>query len=61
MTAPLPGVIFAALAAIFLVLAAIDFARHGSPSTPARKAWFRIGLIFAAITIYLLFFQRGFP
>jgi succinate-acetate transporter protein len=60
MTASLPGLIFAALAVVFLALAVIDFTRHGSPATPARKAWFRIGLIFAAISIYLLFFQRRF-
>ena len=58
MTVPIPGLIFAALAVLFLGLAAIDFARHGSHSTPARKAWFRIGLIFGAISIYLVFFQR---
>jgi len=60
MKVPLPALIFAALAAIFLVLAFVDFTRHRSPSTPARKAWFRIGLIFGAITIYLVFFQRLF-
>lgn len=58
MTVPRPALIFAALAILFLILATIDFARHGSPSTPARKAWFRIGLIFAAISIYLVFFQH---
>ena len=58
MSLPLPALIFAALAVLFLALAAIDFTRHGSPATPARKAWFRIGLIFAAISIYLVFFQR---
>ena len=57
----LPALIFAALAGLFLTLAAIDFSRHGSRSNPARKTWLRIGLIFAAVTIYLLFFQRRFP
>ena len=61
MNVPLPGLIFAALAVLFLVLTAIDFVRHGSRSTTTRKTWFRIGLIFAAISIYLLFFQRRFP
>lgn len=61
MSVPLPALIFAALALLFLALAAVDFFRHGSRFTPARKAWFRIGLIFAVISIYLLFFQRRFP
>ena len=42
---------FGLLAAIFLVLSA----SHGT--RPARKAWLRIGLIFAAVSIYLFFFQ----
>ncbi len=55
------ALIFAALAVLFFVLAAVDFGRKGSPSTPARKTWLRIGLIFAAISIYLLFVQPRFP
>ena len=54
---PFPALIFAVLALLFLVLAATDFGRRGSRSTPARKAWFRIGLIFAAVSIYLVFFE----
>ena len=56
------GVVFGGLAALFLMLALTDFVRCGFPAAPARKAWFRIGLIFAAISIYLVlvFFQRLF-
>jgi hypothetical protein len=57
MRTPSPALIFVGLAVVFLLLAFIDWRRRGSPATPARKAWFRIGLIFAAISIYLIFFQ----
>jgi hypothetical protein len=54
--APVP-LIFTLLAAMFLSLALIDYRKHGSATRPARKAWLRIGLIFAAVSIYLFFFQ----
>ena len=47
--------IFPALAALFLCLALMDVRKHGSKMTPARKAWLRIGLIFAAVGAYLFF------
>ena len=53
--------IFPALAALFLCLALMDVRKHGSKMTPARKAWLRIGLIFAAVSAYLFLFQRPFP
>jgi len=53
--------IFSGLATVFLVLALADFTRHGPAATPARKAWLRIGLIFAAVSFYLMFFQGRFP
>jgi hypothetical protein len=60
MRAPWIALVFAGLATVFFALALIDFRRHGSPANPARKAWFRIGLIFTAISIYLIFFQGRF-
>jgi len=51
--------IFPILAAVFLVLAASDYLKHGAKPTPARKAWLRIGLIFAAVSIYLFFQGRS--
>jgi hypothetical protein len=52
---PSAYVFFAVLGVIFLVLASLDFRRHGLKSTPARKAWLRIGLIFSAVSVYLLY------
>jgi len=60
MRTPLTAIIFCGLAAVFLVLALADFRRHGTPATPARKTRFRNGLIFAAVSIYLIFFQGRF-
>jgi hypothetical protein len=51
--------IFAAGAIIFLALALCDFLAHGSPATGARKAWLRIGLIFALVAIFLLLQGSG--
>ena len=53
--------IFPALAALFLCMTLLDVRKHGSKMTPARKAWLRIGLIFAAVSAYLFLFQRPFP
>jgi hypothetical protein len=58
---PLVPLIFIALGSLFVCLALLDVRRHGSKSTPARKAWLRIGLIFAAVSIYLLFIEGRFP
>ncbi len=49
--------ILTVLAAMFLLLAAIDYRKHGSINNPTRKTWLRIGLIFAAVSIYLFFVQ----
>jgi hypothetical protein len=52
------GLFFGILAAIFLLSA---FSRSGSDSGifgPASKAFFRTGLIFAAVSIFLLLFSR---
>jgi len=54
LTVPL---ILTVLAAMFLLLAAIDYRKHGSINNPTRKTWLRIGLIFAAVSIYLFFVQ----
>jgi hypothetical protein len=56
----LPAPIFALLAAVFLTLAFLDWKRRGSHATPARRTWFRIGLIFTGISLYLIFFQGHF-
>jgi succinate-acetate transporter protein len=50
--------IFAVLAVLFFILVFLDLRKHGSVTTPARKGWLRVGLIFAAVSIYLFFFQR---
>jgi hypothetical protein len=53
--------IFPALAALFLCMTVMDVRRHGPKITPAGKAWLRIGLIFAAVSVYLFLSQRPFP
>jgi hypothetical protein len=58
---PLVPWIFAALAGVFLCLTLADVRKRGFAATPARKAWFRVSLIFAAISAYLLLFQRRVP
>jgi hypothetical protein len=50
---------FGALAVAFLVLTLLDMRWHGVKMTPARRAWLRTGVIFAAIAIFLFVFQRG--
>jgi len=58
MRPPWIALIFGGLAAIFFLLALIDFNINGSPATPARKAWFRIALIFTCVSAYLFLSQR---
>jgi hypothetical protein len=53
--------IFPALAALFLCKALLDVRKHGSKITPAGKVWLRIGLIFAAVSVYVFLFRRPFP
>ncbi len=48
------GTLCAILGAVFLVLAAADFAQRGMTATPARKAWLLTGGIFSAVGAYLL-------
>jgi len=50
--------IFPLVAAVFLSLASIDFLKHGAKTTPARKTWLRIGLIFAVVSLYLFYLRR---
>jgi hypothetical protein len=54
----LVGLFFFALGVIFLGLATRDFARNRGKATPARKAWLRVGLIFAAVGIFLYIFHN---
>lgn len=58
MRLPSVPLIFTVLSVLFLFLALVDLRRHGSTATSARKAWLRIGIIFAAVSIYLFCFQR---
>lgn len=51
------GLFFGALAAFFLFLA-FHRSRAGGSKHPAAKAHIRIGVIFAAVSLYLLLFQR---
>jgi len=54
---PFVGPVFVVLAIVFLSLAARAYLkREGDPSV-ARKAWFRIGIIFGIVGLYLY----GFP
>lgn len=50
--------IFPALAVLFLCLTVLDVLRHGPKLSPASKVWLRIGLIFAAVSVYLFLSQR---
>jgi undecaprenyl pyrophosphate phosphatase UppP len=53
--------ILLALAVVFFALALLDVRKHGSKSSPARKTWLRVGLIFAFVSGYLLIFQGRVP
>lgn len=52
--AHLLGLFFAALAVVFLLLALRRRPKRNERSHPAAKAFLRIGLIFAAVSLYLL-------
>ncbi len=54
-------IIFCALAVFFLVTALVSAHRHGPDRAEVRRIWFRIGLIFAAICIFLIFVEGRFP
>jgi uncharacterized membrane protein YoaK (UPF0700 family) len=45
--------VLAALAIVFLVLAATRFARDGRRMTPASKSWLLVGAIFLAVSLWL--------
>ena len=59
-TAPAIGVLFISLGAIFLGLAVRDYVKKGATSTPARKAWLRIGVLFTGVGIFLYVFHTYF-
>jgi hypothetical protein len=50
-----PGVtfVFAALAVVFAVLAVRDYFRERGKTTPARKTWLRMALIFSVVAVGL--------
>lgn len=50
---PSPDIIFAALAIVFIGLAARDYQVHKGNLTPRRKTWLLIGLIFTIVSIAL--------
>jgi hypothetical protein len=53
------ALVFGGLAAVFLIFALVDYTRHGPSATPARKAWLRVGVIFAAVAVLLVILQAG--
>ena len=55
---PVP-IVFAAAALVFLVLALSDIWKRGAKTTPSRKAWLRVALIFFVIAVLLIFFQAN--
>lgn len=57
-----PGVtfLFAALAVVFAVLAVRDYLREGGESTPARKTWQRMAVIFSAVAVGLFVWHKFF-
>jgi hypothetical protein len=49
------GVIFLGLGVIFLTAAARDYRRSGRTSSPARRAWMRVAVVFLVIGVALQF------
>jgi hypothetical protein len=47
------GLIFIALAAIFLAVSVRNYSRTKGKSNPARQTWLRVSFIFAAVGIVL--------
>lgn len=47
------GIVFVALAVIFIGLALRDYLKSEDKLTPARKTWLRIAFIFASVGIFL--------
>jgi hypothetical protein len=52
------GLIFLALAAIFLVAALRHYVRADGMGSPARRTWLRIAVIFAVVGVGLQLIQR---
>ena len=51
---PRAALIFGVLAAVFGALALRDRLRSGSDRNPVRRAWLRIAVIFAVVTIVIV-------
>jgi hypothetical protein len=51
------GIVFIALAAIFVALAVRDYLNAEGKLTPTRKTWLRIAIIFACVGIGLYVVQ----
>lgn len=47
------GIVFVALAAIFVGLALRDYLKSEGKLTPGRKTWLRIAFIFSCVGIFL--------
>jgi len=56
-TIPNLGIVFAALAAIFVALTVRDYLNTEGKLTPSRKTWLRIAIIFACVSIGLFAVQ----
>lgn len=51
------GIVFVAIAVIFLSVAFRDYLKEEGKATIARKIWIRMAIIFAAVGIGLFFVQ----
>jgi hypothetical protein len=54
------GLFFVALGVVFLGLALRDSVKNRGSATPARRAWLRVGIIFAAVGVFLCAFHTYF-
>jgi TRAP-type C4-dicarboxylate transport system permease small subunit len=54
------GIVFIAIAVIFVVIAFRDFLNAEEKMTAARKIWLRMAFIFAGVAIALFFVQQIF-
>jgi len=57
---PSLGIVFVALAVVFVGIAFRDYLKTERKMTIARKIWLRIAFIFAGVGIGLYFFQTFF-
>jgi amino acid transporter len=53
MPVTLIGPLFLLIALVFAILSIRDYRRAGGTPTPARRAWVRIAVIFAAVGVWL--------